>query len=163
MPATRWLDDEEQRAWRAFLGTCHLLQDVLDKQLQRDAGMPHAYYIVLAMLSEAPGRTLRMSQLARRVFGSQSRVSHAVARLEERGWVRRERHPQDHRGQLATLTDEGYAVLVAAAPGHVSAVRENLFDRLTGEQVRQLSEICDAALERLDPGGAYRRAPAPPP
>jgi DNA-binding MarR family transcriptional regulator len=156
MAATRWLDPDEQHTWRAFLGTYHLLQDALDRQLQRDAGMPHAYYIVLAMLSEAPGRALRMSQLAGRVFGSQSRMSHAVARLEERGWVRRERSRDDRRGQLAVLTDEGYAVLVATAPGHVTAVRENLFDQLTREQVDQLREICEAALAKLDPDGSYR-------
>ncbi|HEY3009913.1 MAG TPA: MarR family transcriptional regulator [Micromonosporaceae bacterium] len=162
MSATRWLDEHEQRAWRAFLGTYHLLQDALDRQLQRDAGMPHAYYIVLAMLSEAPDRTLRMSELANRVFGSQSRMSHAVARLEERGWVRRERYPHDRRGQLAVLTDEGYAVLAAAAHGHVTAVRENLFDQLTREQVEQLRQICDAALEKLDPDGSHRAALEPP-
>jgi DNA-binding MarR family transcriptional regulator len=156
MPVTRWLDPDEQRTWRAFLGTYHLLQEALDRQLQRESGMPHAYYIVLAMLSEAPGRTLRMSQLADRVFGSQSRLSHAVARLQERGWVRRERSGDDRRGQLAVLTDEGYAALVAAAPGHVAAVRENLFDQLTRDQVDQLREICEAALARLDPDGSYR-------
>ncbi|HEY2949199.1 MAG TPA: MarR family transcriptional regulator [Micromonosporaceae bacterium] len=162
MSATRWLDEHEQRTWRAFLGTYHLLQDALDRQLQRDAGMPHAYYIVLAMLSEAPERTLRMSELANRVFGSQSRMSHAVARLEERGWVRRERYPHDRRGQLAVLTDEGYAVLAEAAHGHVTAVRENLFDQLTREQVEQLRQICAAALEKLDPDGSYRAGLEPP-
>src|SRR5262245_54314590 len=155
---TRWLDASEQRTWRSFLGTYQLLQEALDRQLQRDAGMPHAYYVVLAMLSEAPGRELRMSELASRVNASQSRMSHAVARLEERGWVRRSPHPTDRRGQLAVLTDEGYEVLAAAAPGHVVAVRQHLFDRLTSEQVCALREICDAVLDGLDPNGNYRAA-----
>ena len=137
----RWLSDEEQHAWRAFLTFVARLDDELDRQLQRDAGMPHAYYQVLAMLSETPERTLRMSDLARRTTSSPSRLSHAVARLEERGWVRRDKHPTDRRGALAVLTDAGYAALVAAAPGHVEAVRETLFDRLDARQLRQLREL----------------------
>jgi DNA-binding MarR family transcriptional regulator len=101
MSTTRWLSDEEQRTWRALLAMTALLGSALDAQLQRDAGMPHAYYIVLAMLSEAPGRTLRMSELASVANSSQSRLSHAVARLEERGWVRREKCPSDKRGSMA--------------------------------------------------------------
>ncbi len=149
----RWLNKDEQAAWRALMATVRLLDDALDRQLQRDAKMPHAYYLVLAMLSESPGRALRMTELANMVQSSQSRMSHAIARLEERGWVRREQCPTDKRGQIAVLTDEGYAVLVAAAPGHVQAVRENLFDQLSPEQVGQLREICDAALGKLDPAG----------
>lgn len=139
--APRWLSDEEQQTWRAFLGFLAQLEDALDRQLQRDAGMPHAYYQVLAMLSESPERTMRMSDLASITSSSPSRLSHAVARLEERGWVRRERHPTDRRGSLAVLTDEGYAVLAAAAPGHVEAVREALFDRLSPAQVTQMCDI----------------------
>jgi DNA-binding MarR family transcriptional regulator len=153
MSTTRWLDDEEQRTWRSFLAASELVANALDAQLQRESGMPHAYYIVLAMLSEAPSRTLRMSELASQVNSSQSRLSHAVARLEERGWVRRERCASDKRGNFAVLTDEGYDVLVAAAPGHVEAVRRNLFDQLTADQVRQLGEICSAVLTTLDPEG----------
>jgi DNA-binding MarR family transcriptional regulator len=100
------------------------------------------------MLSEAPERSLRMTELASLTNSSQSRLSHAVARLEETGWVRRTRCATDKRGQTATLTDAGYEVVVAAAPGHVAAVRETLFDRLTPEQVRQLADICTAVLGR---------------
>lgn len=139
--APRWLSDEEQHAWRAFLGFLAHLEEALDRQLQRDAGMPHAYYQVLAMLSESPGRSMRMSDLAATTSSSPSRLSHAVARLEERGWVRREKHPTDRRGSLAVLTDEGYAALVAAAPGHVEAVREALFDRLSPAQVTAMYDI----------------------
>jgi DNA-binding MarR family transcriptional regulator len=148
---TRWLDDDEQRTWRSFLATSELLYAALDRQLQRDAGITHASYIVLAMLSEAPDRSLRMSDLALRANSSPSRLSHAVARLEERGWVRREPAPKDGRGTVAVLTDAGWEMLAATAPGHVSAVREHLFDRLSPEQVRALGDILAAVLDGLDP------------
>jgi DNA-binding MarR family transcriptional regulator len=141
--ATRWLDPQEQHAWRSFLRAAAAIDEALDRQLQRDAGMPHAYYQVLAMLSEAPDRTLRMSQLAELTISSASRLSHAVSRLEERGWVRREKHPTDRRGALAVLTDAGWEALRAAAPGHVEAVRRVLFDRLEPGQVAQLGAISD--------------------
>lgn len=146
-PGPRWLDDDEQATWRAYLATVQLVDQALDRQLQRDAGMPHAYYMLLAMLSEAPGRSLRMSDLAAVTNSSQSRVSHAVARLEELGWIRRDRAPADRRGSVAVLTDSGYEVLAATAPGHVEAVRRVLFDPLTSAQVRHLAEICHAVLE----------------
>jgi DNA-binding MarR family transcriptional regulator len=149
----RWLSEEEQQTWRGFLAIHQLLFDALDRQLQADASMPHAYYILLAMLSEAPGRSMRMSELAEITQSSQSRVSHAVARLEEAGWVRRRKVDKDRRGNLAVLTDAGWDVVVRTAPGHVAAVRENLFDLLTHEQARQLSEICAAVLDKLDPEG----------
>lgn len=146
---TRWLDDDEYEAWRSLLATMSLLEAALDRQLQRDAGMPHAYYQILAMLSEVPGRSLRMSDLAAITQSSQSRVSHAVAKLEAAGWVRRRPSPADRRSTIAELTAEGYAVLEAAAPGHVECVRENLFDGLTREQVGSLRDICAAALDRM--------------
>jgi DNA-binding MarR family transcriptional regulator len=145
---TRWLDDEEQHAWRSFLRAAAAIDEALDRQLQRDAGMPHAYYQVLAMLSEAPDRTLRMSQLAAQTTSSASRLSHAVARLEEKGWVRRDKHPTDRRGSLAVLTDDGWEALRAAAPGHVAAVRQALFDRLGPGQVAQLRAITERLTEQ---------------
>lgn len=145
----RWLEDGEQRAWRAYLTAARLLFQQLDRELQRDAGMPHAYYEILVALSEAPHRSLRMSDLAGVLFSSRSRLSHAVARLEEAGWVRRDDCPTDRRGAFAVLTDEGFAALQAAAPGHVTAVREHLFDRLTDEQVRQLREISEVIVRHL--------------
>lgn len=128
------------------MATSQLVHEELDRQLQRDSGMPHAYYAVLVKLSEAPDRTLRMSELATELNSSQSRLSHAVARLEERGWVRRRPCAADKRVSWAVLTDEGFAALASAAPGHTEAVRRSFFDRLTPEQVRQLAEICGAVL-----------------
>src|SRR4051794_18078424 len=130
----RWLSDDEQRAWRAYLEATRLLSEHLEAQLQRDSGMPHAYYEILVGLSEAPGRRLRMSELAERTRSSRSRLSHAVARLEEAGWVARSNCAEDRRGAFAELTDDGFAALEAAAPGHVEAVRTYLIDRLTAEQ-----------------------------
>ncbi|HEV2376892.1 MAG TPA: MarR family transcriptional regulator [Streptosporangiaceae bacterium] len=144
MSETRWLSPEEQETWRSFLCACHELFSSIDAQLNRDAGMPLAYYDILVRLSEAPDHTLRMSQLAEATSASKSRASHAVARLEERGWVRRTDCPTDRRGQNAQLTEAGYAALVAAAPGHVEQVRLSLFDRLDPPQVHHLKAIADA-------------------
>jgi DNA-binding MarR family transcriptional regulator len=152
----RWLTDEEQQVWRGFLAVHQLLFDVLDRQLQADANMPHGYYVLLAVLSEAPGRSMRMSELAEITSSSQSRVSHAVARLEEAGWVRRRKVEGDKRGNLAVLTEQGWEVVVRTAPGHVAAVREHFFDMLSPEQVGQLAEIFAAVLDKLDREGRSR-------
>ncbi|MGD0833714.1 MAG: MarR family transcriptional regulator [Candidatus Dormibacteria bacterium] len=141
MAEPRWLNADEQRTWRAFREMLIRLDEALDHQLERDSGMPHAYYMILAMLSEAPGRSLRMSQLASVNSYSLSRLSHAVARLEERGLVRREDCPTDRRGAIAVLTDAGWDVLVAAAPGHVGEIRRRLFDPLTAEEAAMLGTI----------------------
>jgi len=157
---TRWLTAEEQLAWRTFLTACQTLFSAVDAQLLRDSDIPHGYYEILVRLSETPGRALRMTQLAEASTSSKSRLSHAVARLEERGWVRRTDCPTDRRGQVAQLTDEGFAALAAAAPGHVDQVRRSLIDRLTPEQVEQLREISAAIIEGTDPdvtaGGCLR-------
>lgn len=149
MATPRWLTPSEQRAWRAYLESQKILFDELDRQLQRDSGIPHAYFEVLVRLSEAPDRSLRMSQLADVTLSSRSRLSHAVARLEERGWVRRESCETDRRGQVATLTDEGLAVLVAAAPGHVESVRRYVIDALDAEQLEQLTVIGETIIRRV--------------
>ncbi len=150
---TRWLTDEEQHVWRAYLHATTLLEDHLDRQLQRDAGMPHTYYGLLVQLSQAPRRRMRMTELARNAKITRSRLSHAVARLEKNGWVRREECPSDKRGQNAVLTEEGYAMLSRSAPGHVDAVRQALFDRLTPEQVRSLGDIMRVLAHGLEPEG----------
>src|SRR3712207_3156167 len=127
----RWLSADEQLAWRAWMYSTLLLQDRLDRDLTHQSGISHAYYEILVQLSEAPDRALRMSELAERCLSSRSRLSHAVSRLEERGWVRRQVCAEDGRGQLAVLTDEGFAALAAAAPIHVESVRVHLFDQLS--------------------------------
>lgn len=157
---TRWLTAEERAAWLAFVAATTLLDGALDRQLQREAGMPLAYYQILAMLSEVPGRTLRMSELADITQSSQSRISHAVARLERQGWVLRRPCPDDRRSTFAELTPAGLAALTAAAPGHVRSVRKNLFDVLSAEQVGQLAEICRAMLGPLTADPDARPVPA---
>lgn len=145
----RWLDDEEQRTWRAWLAMQQLVGEALERQLQQDAGMPHAYYWILARLSDAPGHSARMSELAAAVQQSQSRLSHAVSRMEAAGWVRRERVAADRRGSVAVLTDAGAAVLAAAAPGHVAAVRRALLDPLARDEVRLLGELAERVVRGL--------------
>lgn len=154
MTEPRWLTDEEQHVWRAYLHATTLLEDHLDRQLQRDAGMPHIYYGLLVQLSQAPRRRLRMTELAKSAKITRSRLSHAIARLEKNGWVRRENCPSDKRGQFAQLTEEGVEVLRQNAPGHVSAVRQALFDRLAPEQVEQLGAIMRVMAEGLEPTDA---------
>ncbi|NBE85082.1 MarR family transcriptional regulator [Micromonospora sp. NEAU-HG-1] len=146
---TRWLDPDEQRTWRAYLAASRALMDTLDRELQRDAGMPHAYYEILVRLSEAPDRRLRMGDLADATGSSRSRLSHAAARLEASGWIRREDCPTDRRGQVAALTDAGHATLAAAAPGHVEGVRRHLFDALSPAQVDQLRRISETLSDHL--------------
>ncbi|MCI2239101.1 MarR family transcriptional regulator [Paenibacillus sp. TRM 82003] len=157
--STRWLDPEEQRTWRSFLATVQLLMDRVDRQLQQESGVVHTYYEMLVRLSEAPGRSLRMSELAESSLSSRSRVSHAVARMEERGWIRREPCATDGRGFNAVLTDEGLRALEAAAPAHVETVRSLLFDRLDAEEQLQLRRTCEVLLQHLTDTGSVSPVP----
>ncbi|MDH6677030.1 DNA-binding MarR family transcriptional regulator [Rhodococcus sp. LBL1] len=147
----RWLDDEENDAWIALESVLMRLPSALDAQLQRDSGMSHFEYQVLSGLSMVDDRTLRMSDLAAFAGGSLSRLSQVVGRLEKRGWVRRCPDPTDGRFTIATLTDDGWDVVVAAAPGHVEAVRRYVFDNLTRAQVRQLSTVGRRIVHAIDP------------
>lgn len=153
------MSDEQQCAWRKFAALLNVVPAALDSQLQRDAGLTHFGYWVLAMLSEAPGHALRMSDLAAHSNASPSRVSHVVSRLEKQGWVRRRQAANDGRGQIAELSEAGWQKVVETAPGHVERVRSLIFDGLTDEQVRQLDELCSAMLERIDPEGKLYTVP----
>jgi DNA-binding MarR family transcriptional regulator len=148
---TQWLDDSERAAWLRLIAVVELLPGVLDSQLRAEEGMSHFEYFVLAMLSEAPERTLRMTSLAQRTNATLPRLSHVVRRLEGRGLVVRFPCPEDGRATNAQLTDAGWDAVVAAAPGHVDTVRRHVFDPLTLEQLEQLRSIGDALLTRLDP------------
>ncbi|MCV7230807.1 MarR family winged helix-turn-helix transcriptional regulator [Mycolicibacterium komossense] len=151
---TTGLDHDELAAWVRLASVLELLPGVLDSQLRRDADLMHFEYFVLAMLSEAPRRTLRMSALAAQTNATQPRLSHVVKRLEERGLVERFQCPEDARATNARLTAAGWRRVRHAAPGHVANVRANVIDALTPEQVGQLAVIADAILGRLDPDGA---------
>jgi DNA-binding MarR family transcriptional regulator len=154
--ATRWLNGRERETWLAFIFATRLFWEEVERDLQRDAQLPFGYYEILVILSNAHDRTLRMSELAAATQSSRSRLSHAVARLEAEGWVRREDCPTDRRGALAVLTDKGFAALDAAAPSHVESVRQHLFDQLTRPQQDQLREICDRLLAHLGPLASAR-------
>ena len=141
MDDVEWLDPEEQTAWRSYLDGTKMLFQELDRQLGVDADLSLADYELLVRLSEAPAGTLRMRELAEATLSTRSGVTWAVTRAERAGWVRRVECEDDRRGMNAELTEAGRAKLAAAAPGHVTAVRENLLDLLTPEQLTQLSVI----------------------
>jgi DNA-binding MarR family transcriptional regulator len=148
----RWLEPNELAAWMSLAALMFKLPGVLDYQLQRDSGLTHFEYLVMAGLSESADHSRRMSELAGFANGSLSRLSHVVKRLEKRGFVVRRPDAEDGRITVAELTDAGYEQLVAAAPGHVAAVREYVIDALAPEQLTQLKEIGDAIHRKVDPG-----------
>lgn len=147
--STRWLDDAELTAWVRLAAVLELLPGVLDSQLRRDAGLTHYEYYVLAMLSEAPQRTLRMTALAQHTNATLPRLSHVVRRLEDRGLVERFPCPQDARATNARLTATGWTKIQATAPGHVETVRQHVIDVLTPDQITQLAAITNAILESV--------------
>lgn len=148
---TEWLTEPERAAWLRLVAVVELLPGVLDSQLRTEAGLTHFEYFVLAMLSEAPERTLRMTALAQRTNATLPRLSHVTRRLESRGLAERFPCPEDGRATNARLTDAGWDTVVAAAPGHVDTVRRHVLDPLTPAQLEQLRCIGDALLTRLDP------------
>jgi DNA-binding MarR family transcriptional regulator len=152
---TRWLDAEEQQTWRQLSTMILRLQPVLSAQLQREFGISHFEYLILACLSETPGSMLRMSVLATITGSSLPRLSQAVGRLEKRGWVSRQPDAEHSRYTLAVLTSAGLRQLQEAAPSHVAAVRELVFDRLTREQARQLGAISQRILDGLPPDDSW--------
>ena len=152
---TRWLDEEEQLTWRQLSTMILRIQPVLSAQLQREFGISHFEYLIMACLSEAPGSKLRMSVLAAMTGSSLSRLSQAVGRLEKRGWTSRQSDEQDSRFTLAVLTSAGLRQLQEAAPSHVAAVREFVFDRLTAAQTRQLGTISQLILDGLPPDDSW--------
>ena len=145
-----WLSEQEQAAWRPFVALLIRLPAALEAELQKDAGISHFEYLVLSSLSEAPGRTLRMSDLAALASGSLSRLSHVVSRLEARGWVRREACPGDGRYINAVLTDDGWAKVVATAPGHVAAVRRLVVDALSPAELDAMGSASGQVLREID-------------
>jgi DNA-binding MarR family transcriptional regulator len=154
-PEPPWLSVPESEAWMPLAGLIRKLPAALDTQLRREAGISHFEYVVLSRLADSPQRTLRMSDLAEYADGSLSRLSHVVTRLEHRGWIRREPCPEDGRFTNAILTDDGYAKVVATAPGHVQTVRAMVIDALSPTQLRQLRDIGKRILHQIDPDAAW--------
>jgi len=157
----RWLTGEEQQAWFALAGMVSWLPDVLDAQLQRDAGISLFEHSVMTMLSMSPGHTMRMSEVAALANGALPRLSRTVDRLEKRGWVTRRPDPHDGRSTLAVLTDAGWDKVVATAPGHVAEVRRVVFDPITKTQVRQTQDISTRIRQVVHPDGCPPSLPAP--
>jgi DNA-binding MarR family transcriptional regulator len=147
---TRWLDDDELRAWLKLAGVMLKLSPALDSQLQRDFDLTHFDYLCLAMLSESDDRTLRMSELAARTNATLSRLSHVISKLERRGWVTRAPSPHSRRVTLVSLNEDGWKVLVEAAPGHVETVRSLIFDDLSREDIAALERIADHIVKRIE-------------
>jgi DNA-binding MarR family transcriptional regulator len=152
---TRWLDAREQQIWAQLSTMILRLQPVLSAQLQREFGISHFEYLIMARLSETPGSMLRMSVLATLCGSSLPRLSQAVGRLEKRGWISRHPDAEDSRYTLAVLSPAGLRRLQEAAPSHVDAVREFVFDRLTQAQTRQLGKICQRILDGLPPDDSW--------
>ncbi|MDQ6657844.1 MAG: MarR family winged helix-turn-helix transcriptional regulator [Actinomycetota bacterium] len=142
-----WLTDRQQQTWRSFLAMWRMLEDNIERDMQQHGGIPLAYYLIMSMLSESPNRQLRMNRLAEVVGFSQSRLSHAVARLEELGWLQRQQAAADKRGQIAVLTGDGFRQLVAVAPLHAETVRSIMFDPLSDAQLEAFEELCRTILQ----------------
>jgi DNA-binding MarR family transcriptional regulator len=154
MQEPHWLDDTEAKAWRGHLRMSWLLDAAIARDLARETGLSYPDYHVLAWLSEAPGRRMRMTDLAAGMRWSKSRLSHQIARMEARGLVSRAGCPSDARGTFAILTPKGFAAIEQAAPGHVASIRRHLLDVLTREQVESLAGITETVVDRLADGSA---------
>lgn len=143
----RWLSPEERATWLVFVLATGEVLDAMDRQLHAEAGITRSHFSILQVVSMAPGRSARMSDVAAALRFSPSRLSHAVTRLERDGWVQRRADPEDGRGQLVVLTAEGERRIHEVAPAHIAEVRTRVFDRLTSEQVAQLAAISEALLD----------------
>jgi DNA-binding MarR family transcriptional regulator len=154
----RWLSEDEQRAWRAYLAGSQLLIDQLGRELQAEHGLTSNDYEILVQLSESPERRMRMTDLAERCLLSKSRLSHQITRMEEAGLVKREVCPSDRRGAFAVLTDEGMRRMVKAAPSHVEGVRRHFIDRLTPEEIAVLGKAFRRVADGLQPPGRTDRS-----
>jgi len=156
MDDTRWLTPDQLRAWKKFVAVVEVLPGVLDSQLQHDADLTHFEYFTMAMLSEAPERTLRMTSLASATNSTLPRLSHVVSRLEKRGYVDRAPCAEDRRATNATLTEQGWQKVVETAPGHVDTVRENVIAPLSAADIADLDRIMGRVLRMIDPENKFR-------
>lgn len=147
--SSTWLTADEQRAWRTYLRMSSLLPAQLNRQLQRDSGLTLPEYEVLVQLSEATGRQLRPYQICEALNWEQSRLSHQLTRMQHRGLIGRRECESDGRGAFVVLTETGAQAIRSAAPGHVAAVRQLIFERLTADQMAAFEQACAAVVEAL--------------
>jgi DNA-binding MarR family transcriptional regulator len=157
VPQPRWLDDAEDRAWRGYRKMRGLLDLQLSRDLAEDSGFSDADYDVLSSVSESDDHRIRLTDLARRMLWSKSRLSHQITRMQQRGLVDREEHPADGRGTVVVLTDHGWQAIRAAAPAHVASVRRHLIDQLSREQIEALGDIAEAVVGHLSADGDTER------
>lgn len=150
MEEPRWLDEREERAWRALQFMQMRLTAELTRDLAADRGMSYPDYVVLVALTDRPDGRMRLYELAEQVGWEKSRLSHHLARMVERGFVRRERCDEDRRGAFAVVTRQGRAAIEAAAPGHAAAVRRLFVDRLTPAQLEAVRGAAEAVLAGLE-------------
>jgi DNA-binding MarR family transcriptional regulator len=147
--SSTWLTADEQRAWRTYLRMSSLLPAQLNRQLQRDSGLTLPEYEVLVQLSEAPGHQLRPFQICEALNWEQSRLSHQLTRMQNRGLIGRQECEADGRGAFVVLTEAGAEAIRSAAPGHVAAVRQLIFERLTADQRAAFEQACASVVEAL--------------
>ena len=147
---TKWLNDEQQKHWRAWIAATTLLSDQLNRELQSSCGLTLADYEILVRLSDAPDRKIRMSDLASITLSSRSRLTHQINRMEEAGLVTREACPDDRRGQLCAMTNQGWKTLVAAAPAHVASVRAHFVDILRADEYAALGRAAGKIAAHID-------------
>ena len=145
-----WLSADEQRIWRTYVRMSSLLPAQLNRQLQRDSGLTLPEYEVLVQLSEAPGRRLRPFQICEALNWEQSRLSHQLTRMQRRGLVTRQECEADGRGAFVVLTPAGANSIESAAPGHVAAVRQLIFDRLSDAELAVFEQACATILGALN-------------
>lgn len=158
MANPRWLTPAEDRAWRAYRRMRARLDLQLTRDLANDSGLSEADYDVLSTVSEAPRRRLRLKDLAASMLWSSSRLSHHVARMQERGLVVREECVSDGRGAVVALTPAGWRTIRAAAPAHVDSVRRHLIDLLTPQEIDALGRIGETVVDHLDETELYGAA-----
>ena len=147
---TKWLNDEQQKHWRAWIAATTLLSDQLNRELQETNGLTLADYEILVRLSDAPDRKIRMSDLASITLSSRSRLTHQINRMEDAGLVTREACEDDRRGQLCAMTNLGWKTLVAAAPSHVASVRSHFVDVLSAEEYAALGRAAGKIATHLE-------------
>ncbi len=160
MGGTRWLSDREMYAWIGYRRMQLLLNLALQRDLSRRSGLSEADYDVLSSLSEAPDRRIRLTELARHMRWSTSRLSHQITRMQQRGLVDREECADDGRGSMLVLTADGMEAIRAAAPGHVASVREHFIDLLSPEEIDVLGALAHRVVDRLQSPDEKAAGPA---
>jgi DNA-binding MarR family transcriptional regulator len=151
-----WLDEREERAWRALQFMQMRLEAALARQLAAGTGLSYADYVVLVALTDAPGGRLRQFEVGATLGWEKSRLSHHIGRMVERGLVKKEPCGSDRRGAFVVVTQQGRKEIEAAAPGHVRTVRQLFVDQVTPEELEVIGRAAEKVAAALDETGAAR-------